>query len=77
MRRLVTFVLALALGAVLLWHFESKRLEEASRAGAPSSASLPMDLSPEAAPLFGEVAEARFRSLAETLQAEATIKMGQ
>ena len=47
MRRLVTFVLALALGAVLLWHFESKR-QEASRGGAPSSASLPLDLSPEA-----------------------------
>ncbi|MEC8511636.1 MAG: hypothetical protein VX015_05770 [Planctomycetota bacterium] len=48
MRRLVTFVLALALGAVLLWHFESKRLEEAPRGGAPSPVSVPLDLSPEA-----------------------------
>ena len=48
MRRLVILVLALALGAVLLWHFESKRLEEASRNGASSSASVPLDLSPEA-----------------------------
>ena len=48
MRRLVILVLVLALGAVLLWHFESKRLEEASRNGASSSASVPLDLSPEA-----------------------------
>ncbi|MEQ8293103.1 MAG: Ppx/GppA family phosphatase [Roseovarius sp.] len=61
--------------AAMLWLKRDARLGELR--WFPKKKRLDLRLSPEAAPLFGEVAEARFRSLAETLQAEATIKMGQ
>lgn len=41
MRRFVTLALALALGATLLWHFESKRRAEAPRNGDTASAAGP------------------------------------
>ncbi|MEQ8898509.1 MAG: Ppx/GppA family phosphatase [Roseovarius sp.] len=61
--------------AAMLWLKRDARLGELR--WYPKKKRLDLRLSPEAAPLFGEVAEARFRSLSETLQAEATIKMGQ
>ncbi|MDM8166455.1 Ppx/GppA family phosphatase [Roseovarius sp.] len=61
--------------AAMLWLKRDAKLGELR--WFPKKKRLDLRLSPEAAPLFGEVAEARFRSLAETLQAEATIKMGQ
>lgn len=61
--------------AAMLWLKRDAKLGELR--WYPKKKRLDLRLSPEAAPLFGEVAEARFRSLADTLQAEATIKMGQ
>jgi len=42
----------------------------------PKKKRLELRLSPEAAPLYGEVAEARFLSLCNTLQAEPVIRAG-
>ena len=39
----------------------------------PKKKMLELRLSPEAAPLFGEVAEARFMSLAASLDADARV----
>ena len=40
----------------------------------PKKKRLELLLTPEAAPLYGEVAQARFQSLADTLNAEVLVK---
>lgn len=41
----------------------------------PKKAVLTLDLTPDAVPLFGEVAQARFRALADALEAEYRVKI--
>src|SRR6056297_2493020 len=58
--------------AAMLWLKEDAKLGEMR--WYPKKKKLELRLSKEAAPLFGEVAEARFMSLAVTLGAEAIVK---
>ena len=57
--------------AAMLWLREDAKLGRMH--WYPKKKRLELKLSPDAAPLFGEVAEARFRSLAESLSAEPVI----
>jgi exopolyphosphatase/guanosine-5'-triphosphate,3'-diphosphate pyrophosphatase len=56
----------------MLWLERDARLGELR--WFPRKKRLELRLTAEAAPLFGEVAEARFRSLCTTLQAEPVIR---
>ncbi len=58
--------------AAMLWLKEDAKLGEMR--WYPKKKQLELRLSKEAAPLFGEVAEARFLSLADALEAEAKVK---
>ena len=57
--------------AAMLWLREDARLGKMQ--WYPKKKRLELKLSSDATPLFGEVAEARFRSLADSLQAEPVI----
>ena len=60
--------------AAMLWLTKDAQMGELR--WFPKKKCLELRLSPDASPLFGEVAEARFLSLCDTLQAEPVIRKG-